>query len=107
MAGELFVNTFGPNDDQSFSSNLKYHYQVMNALTERGYTKVEGGKLSEGESWIGDDGGYVVHAKLEKGGKAIFFMTRTRGAADKVIEALKLSIVGIHLDEPIKVSVPE
>ena len=107
MASRIYVNTFGEKGERSFSTVDGYHFQVMQALTERGYTPVEGSHLDKGETWVGEDGGYIVHAKLAKGGKAIFFMTQTEETARKVTEALKLSIPGIFLEEPVKIGVPE
>ena len=75
MAARIYVNTFGAKGERSFSTVEDYHFQVMQALTERGYIPVEGGVLAKGESWVGEDGGFVVHAKLKKGGKAVFFMS--------------------------------
>lgn len=107
MAARIYVNTFGAKGERSFSAIEDYHFQVMQALTERGYIPVEGGVLAKGESWVSEDGGFVVHAKLGKGGKAVFFMTQTEETAKKVVEAVRLSIPGIGLEEPIRISVPE
>lgn len=107
MAGTIYVNTFGVNEERSFASTRDYHFQVMNALTERGYADVKGTTLEEGQSWIGEDGGYVVHAKLAKGGKAVFFMAQTEETVEKITEAVKLSIPGISLEPPVKISAPE
>jgi len=106
MGSRIYVNTFGSKSERSFSTNENYHYQVMQALTERGYSPVQGSALNEG-TWVGEDGGYIVYAKLAKGGKAVFFMAQTQETAKKVSEAVKMSIVGIHLDEPVKVEAPE
>lgn len=107
MAGLIYVNTFGSNRERSFSTVRNYHYQVMQALSERGYASVEGGTLDGDSSWLGESGGYVVHAKLAEGGKAVFFMAQTEETVKKIIEAVQLSIPGINLEEPVKISAPE
>lgn len=101
----MYVITFGEDDQKIFSTKDNYHYDIMQALTERGYAKIQGGSL-KGESWIGKDGGYVVHADLAKGGKAIYFMTRDLMTASKVSEAVRLSKPGVSLHEPVKISSP-
>lgn len=53
MAGRVYVNTFGENDSKVFSTQENYHYQIMQALTERGYAKVQGGVLKGEEKWMG------------------------------------------------------
>jgi hypothetical protein len=106
VAGRVYVNTFGENDSKVFSTQENYHFQIMQALTERGYAKVQGGVLKGDEAWMGPEGGFIVHASLAKGGKAVFFMTRDQDTADRVIEALKISIVGITLHEPVKIDQP-
>lgn len=107
MAGRVYVNTFGENDSKVFSTQENYHYQIMQALTERGYAKVEGGVLKGEEKWMGPEGGFIVHASLAKGGKAVFFMARDKATVDRVTEALRLSIPGITLHPAEPVSVPE
>lgn len=107
MAGMIYVNTFGTDGERSFSTVRDYHFQVMQALTERGYARVEGATLNKTQTWMGQEGGYIVHAKLAKGGKAVFFMAQTQETAEKVIEAVRLSIPGINLEGPVKVSAPE
>lgn len=107
MAVTVYVNTFGEDGERSFTTARDYHLQVMTALTQRGYAKVVGSLLEEGQSWMSPEGGYVIHAKLAKGGKAVFFMTQTEATADKVFEAVTLSIPGIHLEAPVPVLAPE
>ena len=106
MAGTIYRNTFGEDNREVYATQRDYHFQIMQALTERGYAKVEGGNL-RGKGWMGEGGGFVVHASLKEGGKAVFFMTRDAETADKVTEAIKLSVPGIALHEKIKVSAPE
>lgn len=106
MASTVYRNTFGEDKKVVFSTKDNYHYQIMQALTERGYSPVTGDALKGDESWIGEDGGYLTHASLKDGGRAVFFMTRDKETADRVIEALKISIVGITLHDPIKVDRP-
>jgi hypothetical protein len=106
MAFVAYRNTFGKDGKVVFSSKDNYHYQIMQALKERGYTDVEGDILKEG-SWLGEDGGYIVHASLKEGGKAVFFMAQDAETADLVTEAVKLSIPGIVLHDKIKVDPPQ
>lgn len=107
MAGHVYVNTFGENDSKVFSTQENYHYQIMQSLTERGYAKVQGGVLKNEEKWMGPEGGFIVHVSLAKGGKAVFFMTRDEDTADRVAEALKLSVPGIALHPATPVDAPE
>lgn len=101
----IYRNTFGSEGLAVYTYKDNYHFQVMRALIERGYAEVEGGTLRDA-SWMGPDGGYVVHATLKDGGKAIFFMARTMEVIEKVTEAVKLSTPGIALHEPVKVERP-
>lgn len=108
MAGTVYRNTFGEDGLVVFSTKQVYHAQIMQALTERGYASVKGDILNlKGETWLGEDGGYIVHASLKDGGKTIFLMTRDAKTADRVIEAVKLSVPGIALHEKIKVEPPQ
>lgn len=79
----------------------------MQALTERGYAKVQGSILKDEERWMGPEGGFIVHVSLAKGGKAVFFMTRDEATADRVAESLKLSVPGIALHPATLVDAPE
>lgn len=107
VAGRVYVNTFGENDSKVFSTQENYHYQIMQSLTERGYAKVQGSVLKDEEKWMGPEGGFIVHVSLAKGGKAVFFMTRDEVTADRVAEALKLSVPGIALHPATPVDAPE
>jgi hypothetical protein len=107
VAGRIYVNTFGENDSKVFSTRENYHYQIMQSLTERGYAKVQGSVLKDEEKWMGLEGGFIVHVSLTKGGKAVFFMTRDEVTADRVAEALKLSVPGIALHPATPVDAPE
>lgn len=102
----VYRNTFGADRLEVFTYYQNYHFQIMRALTERGYSDVKG-DTAPGNAWMDEEGGYIVHASLEKGGKAVFFMASTMTAIDKVIEALRLSIPGITLHQPVKVDRPE
>lgn len=102
----VFRNTFGSEGLEVYTYKDNYHFLVMRALIERGYADVQGSTLRD-DSWMASDGGYIVHATLEKGGKAILFMARTMEVIEKVTEALKLSTPGIALHEPVKVTRPE
>lgn len=107
MAGRVYVNTFGENDSKVFSTQENYHYQIMQALTERGYAKVQGSILKGEERRMGPEGGFIVHVSLAKGGKAVFFMTQDEATADRVAESLKLSVPGIALHPATLVDAPE
>lgn len=108
MAARIYVNTFGKDEYKVFSLKDNYHAQIHQALTERGYTQIVGSTLEEEEGgWMGKNGGYVVHAHLKGGGKAVYFMARDLATASKAMEAIRLSNPTIVMDDPQEVSLPE
>lgn len=107
MAGTVYRNTFGNEGRVVFSTQRNHHFQIMRALTERGYARVDGDTLKDQEGWLDGNEGWLVHVNLEGGGKGVFFMTQDADTSDRVTEALKKSFPGIELHPKEKVSSPE